>query len=81
MGPGRAFTYVDGSRVASQNPGYCFKCAGWRRVGVSATGKHLLERCYAIDETARHDVVDRSLAAEHGVVDLSLEAGRLPEPP
>jgi len=43
-GPGRAFTYVDGSRVASQNPGYCFKCAGWQYVGVSQAGKHLLEK-------------------------------------
>jgi hypothetical protein len=43
-GPGRAYTYVDASRVASQNPGYCFKCAGWHYVGVSAGGKHLLEK-------------------------------------
>lgn len=43
-GPNRAYTYVDPRRVASANPGYCFKCAGWRFVRVSAKGKHLLEK-------------------------------------
>jgi len=40
----RLFTYVDASRVASPNPGFCFKAAGWRRVGVSGRGLHLLEK-------------------------------------
>ena len=35
----RFFTYVDPARVASPNPGYCFLCAGYRRDGVSASGK------------------------------------------
>jgi len=38
----RFFTYVDPSRVRSPNPGYCFLCAGYSRVGVSASGKLLL---------------------------------------
>lgn len=41
-GPNRAYTYIDASKVQSVNPGYCFKCAGWRRVGYSQDGKHLL---------------------------------------
>lgn len=41
-GPNRAYTYIDPRAVASVNPGYCFKCAGWRRVGYSQGGKHLL---------------------------------------
>lgn len=41
-GPNRAYTYIDPRAVASRNPGYCFKCAGWRRVGYSQDGKHLL---------------------------------------
>lgn len=29
----RLFTYVDGRQVASSNPGYCFKAAGWKFAG------------------------------------------------
>ena len=29
----RFYTYVDSRKIASSNPGYCFKAAGWRRVG------------------------------------------------
>lgn len=43
-GPNRAYTYIDATKVASVNPGYCFKCAGWRRIGYSVDGKHLLEK-------------------------------------
>lgn len=38
----RHFTYVDPAKVASPNPGYCFKLAGWRFVRRSRTGLHLL---------------------------------------
>jgi hypothetical protein len=41
-GPGRGYTYIDPVQVASANPGYCFKCAGWRFDRVGTTGKHLL---------------------------------------
>jgi hypothetical protein len=33
-GPAGMLTYVWDKKVASKNPGYCFKCAGWERAGV-----------------------------------------------
>jgi hypothetical protein len=41
-GANRAYTYIDPRKVSSRNPGYCYKVAGWRRVGYSVDGKHLL---------------------------------------
>ena len=38
-GPDGLITYVWDSKVASVNPGYCFKCAGWEVRGRSADGK------------------------------------------
>ena len=36
--PGRRlYTYVNPRRVRSQNPGFCFISAGWRRCGVTKT--------------------------------------------
>jgi hypothetical protein len=32
-------TFVDASQVRSPNPGYCFRCAGFVRVGETASGK------------------------------------------
>lgn len=29
----RFYTYVNAHRIRSTNPGYCFKCAGWRTCG------------------------------------------------
>jgi hypothetical protein len=43
-GPNRAYTYIDPRKVQSANPGYCFKVAGWKRVGYSKDGKHLLAK-------------------------------------
>lgn len=43
-GSNRMFTYVDPEKIQSRNPGYCFKCAGWRRIGLSRDGKHLLAK-------------------------------------
>jgi len=43
-GPNRMFTYVDPSKIASPNPGYCFKQAGYRRIGYSQSGLHLLAK-------------------------------------
>jgi hypothetical protein len=37
-GPDGLLTYVDRRKVASRNPGYCFKVAGWKRIGRSADG-------------------------------------------
>ena len=41
-GPHRFYTYVWPAKIKSSNPGYCFKCAGWRFVRVTPSGKHLL---------------------------------------
>lgn len=38
------YTYVNSRKIESPNPGYCFKCAGWKRVGTSASGLHLLAK-------------------------------------
>jgi hypothetical protein len=43
-GPSRVFTYVDPAKIQSANPGYCFKCAGWRFVTKTRDGKHLLAK-------------------------------------
>jgi len=43
----RHYTYVDPSRIASRNPGYCFLCAGWRRCGRTQGGLVILERVIA----------------------------------
>jgi len=40
----RFFTYVDPHRIKSQNPGCCFLKAGWRRIGVSKSGKIILDK-------------------------------------
>jgi hypothetical protein len=42
IGPDGFITYVWDAKVASQNPGYCFKCAGYRVAGRSADGKKTL---------------------------------------
>ena len=44
VGPDGLLTYVWDARVASPNPGYCFKRAGWRRAGRSADGRKTLLR-------------------------------------
>ena len=43
-GPGRAYTYVDAIKIQSSNPGYCYLKAGWMRIGISKSGKVLLEK-------------------------------------
>ncbi len=46
-GPDGMLTYVWDSKVASVNPGYCFKRAGWMVRGKSADGrKTLLHKSY-----------------------------------
>lgn len=40
----RHYTYVDSTRVASRNPGYCFLAAGWQRCGFTKGGLIVLER-------------------------------------
>jgi hypothetical protein len=42
IGPDGLLTYVWDRRVASSNPGYCFKRAGWRKAGRSADNRKTL---------------------------------------
>jgi len=37
-GPNRFYTYVDGRKIRSTNPGFCFLKAGWRKDGFSKSG-------------------------------------------
>jgi hypothetical protein len=41
-GPDGLLTYVWDAKVASANPGYCFKMAGWQSIGRSADGRKTL---------------------------------------
>ncbi len=41
-GENRCYTYVDADKIASSNPGYCYKMAGWKFLRNSANGKPLL---------------------------------------
>jgi hypothetical protein len=40
----RVYTYVDPTKVASSNPGYCFLMAGWRKCGTTASGLIVLDK-------------------------------------
>lgn len=43
--PGRRhYTYVSAAHVRSCNPGFCFRCAGWRRAGLTKAGLIIFER-------------------------------------
>jgi len=42
IGPDGMLTYVWDRKVRSANPGYCFKCAGWRVAGRSADNRKTL---------------------------------------
>lgn len=39
----RLFTYVNSKKIKSDNPGYCFKVAGWNYCGKSKGGLDILE--------------------------------------
>lgn len=41
-GLNRVYTYVDGRKIRSSNPGYCFQRAGWHKAGLSRGGLTLL---------------------------------------
>ena len=57
VGPDGLLTYVWDKKVASPNPGYCFKMAGWKAIGRSADGrKTLLQKPRA----ALADFIDRA---------------------
>lgn len=41
----RLFTYVNAEKVKSVNPGFCFKAAGWKRIGeTKKRGLVILEK-------------------------------------
>lgn len=42
----RLYTYVDARKVKSSNPGYCFIVAGWKKCGVTKSGKMILEKLH-----------------------------------
>lgn len=39
----RLYTYVNGTKIRSANPGFCFLAAGWYRCGRTKAGLHVLE--------------------------------------
>jgi|SRR5882762_3277980 len=44
-GSNRGFTYVNPEGIRNKrNPGYCFKVAGWKLIGYSSSGLHLLAK-------------------------------------
>lgn len=47
-GPNRFYTYVNGRKIKSSNPGFCFLKAGWYRIGKSKSGLDLLVKDRAI---------------------------------
>jgi hypothetical protein len=47
-GPNRVFTYVDPRKIQSRNPGYCFKCAGWKSVRRPDGSLHRSQRGYLL---------------------------------
>ncbi len=38
----RLFTYVNTTKIISNNPGYCFLKAGWNKCGISKVHKHII---------------------------------------
>lgn len=40
----RHYTYVHAPSVRSSNPGFCFMAAGWKKCGITASGKIILQR-------------------------------------
>lgn len=42
----RLFTYVNGRKVRSTNPGYCFQRAGWRKCGITKWNKLVIFEAY-----------------------------------
>ena len=41
----RHYTFVNREKIRSNNPGFCFLQAGWRRCGTTKGGLLILERC------------------------------------
>ena len=64
----RLYTYVDADAVESDNPGYCFKVAGWRSAGHTKGGLAVLEALPGDDAPAA--VVEPYLVTAYGSQDL-----------
>ena len=43
-GRNRFYTYVNGGKIRSTNPGFCFQQAWWRKAGLSKSGLILLTK-------------------------------------
>ena len=41
-GKSRLYTYINPYKIRSNNPGYCFKKAGWRQCGITKVNKLLI---------------------------------------
>lgn len=40
----RLYTYVGGQRIVATNPGHAFRCAGWKRCGITFGNLIVMER-------------------------------------
>ena len=38
----RAYTYVNAKNIQSTNPGYCFLCAGWKKLAITSKSRGLI---------------------------------------
>ena len=47
----RLFSYVNGKKIRSTNPGHCFMMAGWRKEGKSGKGLTILGILPSYDKT------------------------------
>lgn len=43
----RLFTFVDGKKIKSSNPGYCFKRSGWKVCGITKAKKLIILEKYS----------------------------------
>src|SRR5574341_276493 len=58
----RLYTYVDAKKIRSNNPGCCFKKAGWRKCGVTKGGLLILEK---LPESIQKDRKSTRLNSSH----------------
>lgn len=66
----RLYTYINADKIASKNPGYCFKQAGWKLAGKTGSGLLILERLpgCAVPDVKRQPV----LKSVYGTKDLDV---------
>lgn len=57
----RLYTYVNGKKINSHNPGYCFKKAGWKVCGVTKVNKLvILEKTPLTSPSSKDQIFSRS---------------------